>query len=108
MAEITDILTKLLERTNQDKVRWQPTSDEQTFVAVLGNLSVMVLRDSIGDPVLKILNKAGREIEVLDGGVGSGTEWREDLFELHKKARRAALGVDSQLDELLKELESGA
>ena len=42
MAEIADIITKLLERTNEDKVSWKPTANEDTFVAVVGNISTSV------------------------------------------------------------------
>jgi hypothetical protein len=105
MAEISDILTKI-ERTNQDKVSWQTTADDRAFIAVLGNASVMVLQDSSEYLILKILNAEGREIEQLDTGVGVGTDWRGELEDLYTKARRIALGVDSQLDSLLQELES--
>ena len=106
MAETSDILIRLLERTNQDKVNWKPTSDEQTFIAVLGKASVMILRDDLNDTVLRILNPDGREIETLDTATPAARQWVGQLRELYTKARRIALGVDSQLDELLRELET--
>lgn len=112
MAEITDILTTLLERTRQDKVGWQATADESTFVAVLGKASVAIedIRYD-GMIVLRILNQEGIEIESMVG-VGASTkttqEEDEQLKELYSKARRVALSVDSQLEDLMKELEAGA
>lgn len=106
MATITDILTKLLERTNQEKVNWKTTANDQAFVAALGNTSVMIQGYSQGAPTLKILNKAGSEIEVLDGDDPSGVDWRYELNLLYRSARRVALGVDSQLDDLMRELET--
>ncbi len=113
MAEISDILTKLLERTNQDRISWQTTADDQTFLAVLGNSSVSIDEDydRYGGIVyvLKILNKEGREIERINSNTSSdehGNTWRSELSELYIKARRVALGVDSQLDSLLQELEA--
>ena len=106
VAETTDILTRLLERTNQDKVGWQSTSDEDTFTAVLGNASVLILVDRTNAAILQILNQEGREIERLDSGTQEGQQWGYQLRELYSRARRIALGVDSQLDDLLQELEA--
>ncbi|MFQ6026196.1 MAG: hypothetical protein ACE5Q6_01635 [Dehalococcoidia bacterium] len=104
MAEITDVLTKLLERTNEGKVQWKPTSNERTFAAVVGTLSVMILTDQDG-LVLSILDKSGREIERLTNyDFRTPTEVENEMIELYKIARHAALNVGSQLDELLKEL----
>lgn len=106
MAETSDILARLLERTNQEKVNWQSTSADDVFIAVLGNSSVRItefFHDGM-HAVLSILNEEGREIENLHNV--SDDEWYEDLRELYQKARRIALGVDSQLDDLLKILES--
>ena len=111
MADVTDILTKLLERTNQDKVSWQSTVDESTFLAVVGNTSVAI-NEEYGDYghlqyVLKILNQEGREIERLGSNTPNkyGETSYAELSELYMMARRLALGVDSQLDKLLQELE---
>ena len=101
MAEITDVLTKLLELTKENKIGWQTTSDEDVFSAVFGNQSVLVSGETlINLSSLKILNKAGVEIETLVG--------ENDINKLHRIARRIALGVDSQLDELLSELDKKA
>ena len=112
MAEITDILTTLLERTRQDKVAWQTTADESTFLVVLGKAS-MTIHEGLHDDsvILRILNQEGREIESMYSGSDSEqTTASEDrqLQELYTMARRIALGVDSQLDELLKELQAEA
>ena len=106
MAEISDILIKLLERTNQDKVTWKHTSDERIFIAVLGKASVMIREDRNYDLLLRILNPDGREIDTLDSGTALGRQWAGQLSELYTKARRIALGGDKLLDELLKELEA--
>ena len=112
MAEIADILTTLLERTRQDKVGWQTTVDESTFVAVLGKASVAIENlEYEGTIALRILNQEGREIEsMVGGGRSSQTILEEDeqLKELYSKARRIALGVESQLEDLLKELQAGS
>lgn len=106
MAEITDILNMLNERTQQDKVRWRATAAAEAFTAVLGSFSVVIEHDRLNDNVLRVLDKSGNEIDRLDKFNPKGGSWRAELSELYATARRVALGVDSQLDELLKELES--
>ena len=105
MAQITDVLTRLIEHTNAGRVDWKTTSDEQTFIVVYNNLSAMVQEDEFYGNVLKIFDASGKEIERLDSGLGGG-DWATELSSLHQMALRAALGVDKQLDEFLKEIES--
>lgn len=106
MAEISDILVKLLERTNQDKVDWQSAADEAAFMAVFGNTSVVVSSDDLEGVIFKIVNQEGRVIEDISSDFGAGRDWSVELRELYSKARRLALGVDSQLDRLLQEIEA--
>lgn len=107
MAETSEILARLLERTNQNKVNWQSTAQDQVFIAVLGNSSVTIREwENFGSQNgLQILNDEGRVIEELDSD-GVGSSWQLELHELYIKARRIGLGVDSQLEDLLKVLES--
>ena len=111
MAEIADILTTLVERSREDKISWRTSADESTFVAVLGKASVSIEEDYSQAMTLRILNQEGREIESMSRSVRSDQALLEELAqlqELYAMARRAALGVGSQLDELLKELQAGA
>lgn len=105
MAEITDILQRLIARTEAGKVPWQITSDDQTFMVVYNNLSAIILIDDVRDKVLKIVDSSGNEIERLDEGTQSGREWRLQLSDLHQLARRSALGVERKLSDLLSEIE---
>lgn len=105
MAEITDVLLKLKERTNQGKVAWKATSEPQTFVATIGSNSAMVSLDFYANAVLSILNASGDEIEKFDSGVSDDDYWKGEASNLQRAARRIALGVDETLDELLDELE---
>ena len=107
MAELSEILAKLLQRTNDNKIDWQPTATKNNFKAVFGGLSVTIDLDVDGDPFLRILNKSGIEIERLIC-LNTGSHWKSDMNELYRKAKRLAAGVDRQLDELLRELEKGA
>ena len=111
MADMSVILNKLLERTNQNKIGWQTTADERIFVAVLGNSSVSISEefdfiDVDTVHIFRILNDEGLEIERLSSDSSTNPTVIRWLQELYTKARRVALGVDSQLDKLLQELEA--
>ena len=108
VADITDKLAKLVERTRQNRVRWKTTADDDAFGAVVGNVSVIISSVQVDQyayaPMLKIVNKDGIDIEELSGE--SRVEpFQEVMWDLYRMARRVALGVDSQLDELLAELD---
>ena len=107
MAAISDILAKLIDRTKQDKVQWQPTASEQTFVAVIGNNSVMISSPRgllVPDVILRILDKNGRELGRLDSTSEGGNRTAE-LRQLYETARSVALSAPNVLEELLEELE---
>lgn len=108
MADVTDIIAKLVERTGEGRVVWQTSADEDTFIAGVANTSVSVsaYEDNYGDQRVRfrILNWEGREIELYDTGISADDEIRATLTQLHSMARRVALGVDSQLDDLLEAL----
>ena len=112
MADVADILTKLLDLTKESRVAWKPTVNEDTFSAVLGSKSVLVENDR-NVYVLRILNKKGVELERLRSeltivGVSSPSDERpiEDaLSSLHHLAKRYALDVANELDQFMEELE---
>jgi hypothetical protein len=106
MANITDIVTRLLQHSDLGKLSWKPTPDEGTFIAVVGGFSVAIKGSPNGALVLRILNRAGVEIDRLTDRYFEGRTGHTQLGELFNTARRAALEVNSLLDELLKELEA--
>ena len=107
MAEISEILLKLLERTNQDKVVWKTTVDERAFITVVGENSVVVQQDDrLYGIEMRILDQQGREIDRLQFEGTASAPVQSQLRDLYHQARRLALGVDSQLDKLLQELEA--
>ncbi len=106
MAEISDILVKLLERTNLDKVDWQSAAEESAFMALFGTTSVVISSDDLEGVIFKIVNQESRMIEDMSSDFGDGRDRAIELRELYSKARRIALGADSQLDRLLQEIEA--
>ena len=107
MADIADILMKLLERTDQGKVSWDGAPSDDTFIVTLGSVSVSIgtLDPFLDEVVLRISNNEGRLLESLDTMSAEGRSLKNHLLDLYFKVRRQALGVDSQLDDLLKALE---
>ena len=104
MAAVTEILERLIERTKENKVVWKSTPAPQTFVAVIGDNSVMILVDGSGQVMFRVNNKTGETIETMSGTKYSTIGWQNQLRELHELARHMALGVDGELDKLLKAL----
>jgi hypothetical protein len=112
MAETVEVLNKLFEHTRKGKLSWRTSAGERTFIAVIGNNSVIISSPDPPEVVLTILDKSGRELDRLDsrsfrGPVGTMSgQHRSTLEQLYGIARNLALGVPSQLDELLKQLEA--
>ena len=109
MAKIKEVVDKLLERTEQNKIGWQPTVTENTFIAVVGDLGVSIALPRpalIDDTVrLRVHDKAGEVVQELNADrIGYGATYYR-LRELHQKAKLKAYGESSGLDELLAELE---
>ena len=110
MATMTDILAKLLERTRAGKVPWKPTNHDDTFAAIVGELSVVIDMDwrGIGSdmPTLRVLNSAGRLVDWINVDTSDGSVHKGDLDALYLMARRAALVTGRELDDLLAALDS--
>lgn len=110
MATMTDVLAKLLDRTRAGKVSWKPTNHDDTFVAMAGQVSVVIDMDwrGIGSdmPTLRILDSNGRLVDWINVDTGEGSVHKRDLDELYKMARRAALVTGTELDDLLAALDS--
>ena len=108
MAEISDIVQKLVIRSVQGRVDWQKTVDENAYFARFSNASVSINKSSFQGYSLKIRNQEGRDLVELSEQDDKGRECQAQLKELYNHARSIALGVDSQLDKLLQELEADA
>lgn len=107
MDAVLQVLEKLRARTNEKKIPWKTTVDEDVYAAAFGNSSVvitkyssLILNDRYG---FQILDEAGIEIESVSSvQAGNYEEMFRDLFD---KARRFARGTDTKLEELLAQLD---
>lgn len=108
MVDVKEIIAKLLEKTNENKINWRPTPTSSTFAAVIGDWSVSLavsvnVRES--SMSLRIHDGTGQFLEGLNATQASDPATFRQLRELHQKAKRNALGIDVQLEGLLAELE---
>ena len=114
MADMTDILTKLIEKSRDGKIAWRETSSKEKFLAMLGETGVSINSDTtIRVYELQIIDKHGRVIESMfadydSSGLLPASERKvaNNLGELHGIAKRSALDIDSTLDELASRLDA--
>ena len=113
MADVQDVVGKLAELTDRGQIPWKSTADESAFAANFGNLSVLITaRPSPHSSAstayrLSVLDEKGYEID------SSTATWRPGLtgirlptvVPLYASAKRAALGVDRRLEELLQAID---
>ena len=113
MADMSQIVSRLNVLTNQDRVPWKTTSDKSAFVAVYGDLSVRITSKG-GEPlntiVLGVYDGQGNLIDsaLYDGSNPLGSFYVENAFgelkPLYQSAKRAALGVDQRLTNLMERM----
>ena len=114
MDTMTQILEKLVERTQEGKINWRTTVDPDAFAAVIDTLGVVV--SSRGPSLMEhspyfkiqIMNRNGKTAEVIEtadasGSQGSGVvvadgEQAQTMARLFRLARHSALDVDTTLE----------
>jgi hypothetical protein len=110
-AQLDRLIEKLTDLTRADKIYWQETADENTFLTGVGHSVVTVgrLNSSAAAPYLiKILDSTGKTIEealvLVNPDVGV-QDW-DRLRTLHELARRNAMKSDKVVSDLLSSLEA--
>lgn len=104
MAKVETILEKLHQLSKEGKIAWKPTVDPSTFSVVLGEWSewsAHISRDVLGICHFRLLNSSGDEIDRMSYESSMGNQLIPELYEI---ARRRALNVDAELDNVLVEL----
>ena len=105
--QIEKLVVKLTKLTEDGRVAWEPTADENTFLASVSKFVVTIgkfpsYEDVRDDYVFRIRSDEGR---VIDEAEATGNpEWTR-LGELYEMARRNALHVDEALSDILSSLE---
>ena len=119
MDKMTEILTKLIEKSRDGKIAWRDTAVKQTFLTMLGETGVSIGFNSVTSVYeLQILDNRGRVIESVSAGYPSLAELEfslpgaekqiatNTLRDLHEVARRSALNIDATLDEIASHLDA--
>ena len=120
MDTMTQILEKLVERTQEGKINWRTTVDSDAFAAAVDTLGVVVSSrgQSLFEPQFntQILNRDGKTAGVLEtlhpnarratGAWVADTEQAQTMARLFRLARHSALDVDTTLKELAEQLDA--
>jgi hypothetical protein len=104
MIEVGRILSGLIQRTTEGKLKWTRAVLNDRFAASVDAISIVIWE--VADPsyTLEILNESGETVETLD--YRNSTEAQDQqLARLYLLARRSALDTDSTLEKLAKGLE---
>lgn len=111
-TQIDKLVERLTELTRADKVVWQETADENTFLTGVGKSVVTVGRmrgDSTAPCFIRILDDTGKTIEeafaLMSARDQSLQDW-ERVRTLHELARRSALKSERLVSDLLSSLEA--
>lgn len=111
------LTTNLLEATNQGKISWALTDEEQKFLYAGSRSSVTIefYKDREGDDIyiLSLMNSRGTAVDSLqsewtyEGNGYTAASWNELLKDLYHAARRIAHNVDEAIEGMLIDIERG-
>lgn len=113
MADMKEVIERLAERTDEQRVPWKATNDDGIFAATIGDMSVMVSSERLsrrpGEPpyTLKItvLDEKWDEISSFEASMASASEYQR-LYSLWQAAKASATGAHPRLDEFLEALDA--
>ena len=108
------LFQEILKKTEAGKLPWQPTAEENKFVApMLGKFTLTLLPyttlgrfgEQEGPPTVSLDDEKSNTIVEIDHNIEGIDE--QDLEALLVFARRTALNAGEKIDELLEELKKG-
>ncbi|HEX8429640.1 MAG TPA: hypothetical protein VF625_00075 [Longimicrobium sp.] len=106
------LIKRLLHRTENGGMTWEPTARENEFLSSFSGYTVSIgsRRTSPGDPdlVFSIYNADGSLVEEFDDTdlpADNDFDPYVTMGRLHEMARRYAMGAEQALDSLLNELD---
>jgi hypothetical protein len=102
MANLTDLLPVLLQKTQEGKVRWEQLATE-SFLASVGDASFEVAKVK-GVTQLSLRNTEGQRLEAVTWNLLRDPADKL-LNQLYDEARRGALGVPQAIEAAIKLLE---
>ncbi len=104
-VDAAPLVAKLVQKTQSGKIPWQPTAEDNAFIAAVGKQSFRVrLKDISEDwqnaeivPVLELFDEQSKLVWSVRSVGG--------LHELHELAQRVANRIDERVDELMSALD---
>jgi hypothetical protein len=114
-AKQAALASRLFEATSEGTLEWKPSSARpNAFQVNFANYAV-VLSNDVDDYFVELFNGHGEAADVFDDSqldeeapMDAPVEgsWAKTMRETHRLARRAALGADKALDDILAALET--
>ena len=106
MIDLGQILTAVVQRTKDGKLKWTRTVQNDRFVTSVEAISMVIVETDhfFAAYRLDILDESGEAVESL-GQQDTTPEQDRELGHLYVLARRSALDVDATLEKLAKALE---
>jgi len=108
--EVTPFITSLMEKTASGGLNWEPTAQDDTFIASLaGSTLKITLEGDVGvdmygnpeaGPVLYILDEKGKTLWQVYPGQPKGGLWK-----LYRLVQRIANKVDDRMASLMEALQ---
>ena len=103
MTKTEEILEKLHQLSREGKMTWRPTISQWKFMAVLSNSSAIISKEGLTYNLM-LLNSSGNKIGHMSPSASASPETYSRMEQLYESARRQALNVDAELDNVLVEL----
>lgn len=104
MIELGQILSGLVQRTTEGKLKWTRSVQSGRFIASVDAFSITITEVLPSEYRLDILDQSGEVVESL-GYQDTTGEQDEEMARLYVLARRSAHDVNSVLEKLAKGLE---
>ena len=113
MADMKEVIERLIERTEERRVPWKVTDDDSLFAATIGDMSVMVSSEryprrpgeSPFSLKIAVLDEGWREISSFEVSRVTSREYQR-LYALWQAAKASATGANTRLDEFLEALDA--
>jgi len=107
-SKINSVIAKIAALTGKDALLWKEGPGENAFSVALTHGYVMLSREREGFThdayTVTILDNDGRELEVSRFSSSAGNAFK-DVAGLYEAARRSALAIDANLDDILRDLD---
>jgi len=107
-SKLNKIVKKLSEKTEAEKIEWEPTALEGVFQTAFSDYTIRLGTSTVrGGVEIYIYNYAGELMESAncDALLSFDNNIYETMSKMYGAARRQALGVDKALDDILTALE---